>query len=42
MNTIDKKTWDLPLIAIDYDFVDLKVRSTTALLNPGFPFIVAP
>ena len=42
MKTVDKKTWDLPLIAIDLDFVDLKVLSTTALLNPGFPFIVAP
>jgi len=42
INTKSDTEWDIELKQISFHGDDLLKRKTTALLNPGFPFILAP
>ena len=42
IETIDNKSWKLPLQSIDFTKKNILGSPSSALINPGYPFIAAP
>jgi len=42
INTLDNKSWKLPLLQVDFASDNFLGTSTEAIINPGYPFIAAP
>ena len=42
IDTLDNKSWMLPLMQVDFASDDILGAPTQALINPGYPYIAAP